>query len=179
MKRFPLAICLRMGWLGALALLTCSSFAQAPSPNPAAADTRGQPIWKCVLPGGTYEVALRSIVSVSQHEYIVDGAARVTEVNIDTFGNMAVRFYYLEPVIPQSPAGVGQSTINKLEELAHEATDRTGTDDVWRKVVKNYPTTTHARTIEYRLESKEQLQKLFDSAEKAFRRNDTATFEGK
>ena len=65
----------------------------------------GLPVWRCELPGGIYEVALRSIVSVSTHEYIVDGAARVTEANVDTTGSMTVRFYFLEPITPTSPLG--------------------------------------------------------------------------
>lgn len=143
-----------------------------PTPMPG-----GLPVWRCELPGGIYEVALRSIVSVSSHEYVVDGAARVTEVNVDTTGSMTVRFYYLEPITPTSPLGIGQSTINKAQEMAKELMDRTGQGEVWQKVVKNYPTTTHARTIEYRLESQDQLEKLFQSAETAFRLNRNTTFK--
>jgi hypothetical protein len=143
-----------------------------PTPMPG-----GLPVWRCELPGGIYEVALRSIVSVSSHEYIVDGAARVTEVNVDTTGSMTVRFYYLEPITPTSPLGIGQSTINKVQEMGKELMDRTGQGEVWQKVVKNYPTTTHARTIEYRLESQDQLDKLFQSAETAFRLNRNTTFK--
>jgi hypothetical protein len=139
--------------------------APTPTPRPGAAI----PIWRCELPGGTYEVALRYIVSVSQHEYLVDGVARVTEVNVDTDGSMSVRFYYLEPVTPNSPIGLGQSAINKAQEIAENLAERTGQEEVWKKVVKNYPTTTHSHTIEYRLESKDQLDKLYKSASKAFR----------
>src|SRR5215210_5374856 len=134
-------------------------------------------MWRCELPGGIYSVALRSIVSVSSHEYVVDAAARVTEVNIDTNGSMTARFYFMEPNTLTSPLGVGQSTLDKVQELAKEAADRTGQSDLWRKVVKNYPTTTHAHTIEYRLDSKEQLKKLFESAETAFRLNRKPTLK--
>lgn len=134
-------------------------------------------MWKCELPGGTYEVALRSIVSVSTHEYLVDNVARVTEVNIDTMGSMVVRFYYLEPNTPTSPLGLGQSTLNKLQELAGEAASRTGQDEVWKKVLKNYPATTHAHTIEYRVDSKESLSKLFKSAEEAWRLSKNTTLK--
>ena len=48
--------------------------------------------------------------------------------------------------------------------------DRTGQGDVWKKVVKNYPATTHARTVEYRLTSREQLNKIFAGAEDIFHR---------
>ena len=68
-------------------------------------------MWRCNLPGGSYSVALRAIVSVSSHEYLVDGVARVTEVNIDTVGNALARFYYIEPAAPNSPIGLGNATI--------------------------------------------------------------------
>ena len=149
----------------------------SPSASPAALGSPRIPMWRCELPGGTYEVALSAILAVSQHEYTVDNAARVTEVNIDTSGSMAVRFYYLEPNIPTSPLGLGQSTLDKAQEMVREATDRTGQSDIWTKVVKNYPLTTHARTIEYRLETKEQLEKLFHSADVAFRTGRNTTFK--
>jgi len=152
--------------------------AQTPAASPAATPAlNGKiPLWICVTPGGTYEVALRSMVSVSSCEYIVDNVARVNEVNIDTGGNMAVRFYYLQPMTPNSPLGLGQSTINKLQEVVTEAAQRTGQDEIWKKVVKNYPTTTHAHTIEYRVDSKDDLEKIFASAELAFRTGTPAAY---
>jgi len=152
-----------------LAITVQASMAQTPAASSTPALNGRVPLWICVTPGGTYEVALRSIVSVSSCEYIVDNVARVTEVNIDTGGNMAVRFYYIEPMTPNSPIGLGQSTINKLQDVVTEAAERTGQDEVWKKVVKNYPTTTHAHTIEYRVDSKDDLTKIFTSAELAFR----------
>jgi hypothetical protein len=131
---------------------------------------RVRPMWRAILPGGTYSVALRSIVSVSSHEYLVEGGARVTEVNIDTTGNALARFYYIGAAKAQSPFGLGQSTLEKVEELATEAVDRAGGEEIWRKVMKNYPTSTHAHTVEFRLESLEQLEKLRKSAEEAFER---------
>lgn len=160
-------------------------WAQRPSPSPSASPTTVTnatpvptlPVWKCKLPGGTYEVALRSIVTVSTQDYIVDNVARVNELNIDTTGNMVVRFYYLEPLVPSSPIGLGQSTIDKVKDVLNEAADRTGQDAVWKKVVKNYPTTTHAHTIEYRVESREDIDKLFKSAEAAFRSGKNTEFK--
>lgn len=135
-------------------------------------------LWRCSLPGGTYSVAVRSIVSVSQHEFAVaGGTARVTEVNIDTVGNTVARFYYIEPMAPSSPIGVGQSTINKIQDIVNEAGSRvTGGDEPWKKVVKDYPTSTHAHTIEYRLDSKEQVAAVFTSAEAAFRLQKNTTY---
>jgi hypothetical protein len=154
-----------------LALVVSAARAQTAASSPSATpDTTGRvPLWICVTPAGTYEVALRSIVSVSSCEYIVDNIARVNEVNIDTNGNMAVRFYYIEPMTPSSPIGLGQSTINKAQEILTEAASRVGQDEPWKKVIKNYPTTTHSHTIEYRVDSKDALDKIFTSAEVAFR----------
>jgi hypothetical protein len=125
-------------------------------------------IWRANMPGGTYEVVVGAMVSVSSHEYVVDGVARVTEVNVDTTGQLAVRFYYLEPVAQSGPNGIGAATIGKVQNLLTEAAERTG-NDAWKKVVKSYPATTHARTVEYRVADKESLTKIFDSASKSLR----------
>ena len=109
------------------------------------------------------------------HRNDLNGVAQVTEVNIDTTGNMAVRFYFIEPVTPNSPVGVGQSAIDRAGELAQELQDRMG-QDTWKKVIKNYPTSTHAHTIEYRVDSKDDLDKIFASAELAFRTGTPAAY---
>jgi hypothetical protein len=159
-------------------------FAQQPTPpGVPGAPTPGQnavaqPMWRATLPGGSYEVALRAIISVSIHEYVVDNAARVTEVNIDTAGSSQVRFYYIEPNVPNAPGGVGAATVEKVTQMFQEGVERTGQSDVWRRVVKSYPTTTHARTVEFRLATKDALNKLFDSAESAFRLNKNTVFKG-
>ena len=155
--------------LFALALLPLSLLAQAPNQPPTTtATTSNIMLFRAKLPGGTYEVAVRSIVAVTSHEYLVDGIARVTEVNIDTTGSLLARFYFLEPVAPNSPIGIGQATMDKAQELLKQAAEKTG-QDVWKKVVKNYPTTTHARTVEYRVVEKADLNKIYAAAEEAFR----------
>ena len=89
---------------------------------------------------------------------------------------MAVRFYYIEPMTPNSPIGFGQSAINKAQETLSAAAARTGQDEVWKKVMKSYPTTTHSHTIEYRVDSQDDLTKIFKSAEQAFRTFRPTTF---
>jgi hypothetical protein len=159
--------------IAALCFLPVLAFGQdaaSPTPTPGASRI---PLWRCDLQGGVYEVALRNIISVSTHEYVVDGVARVTEMNIDTQGNLAVRFYYLEPITPTSPVAVGQSVLDRVQNMATEAATRLnpGDEPPWEKVVKSYPTTTHAHTVEYRLDSLDDLQSLFNSADQAFRTN--------
>jgi hypothetical protein len=126
--------------------------------------------WRCELPGGVYLVNLSSLASVSIHEYVVDAAARVTELTVATNSAVVARFYYIEPMIRKSPVGFGQSLNDKAQER-EEASNRTGMEVVWKKVVKNYPLTTHAHTVEYRVESVDQLKKLEKSLEDAVRLN--------
>ena len=81
-----------------------SLFAQAPATPPTTdATAAALKLFRAKLPGGLYEVAVHAIVAVTSHEYVVDGIARVTEVNVDTNGSLLARFYYLEPQQPNSP----------------------------------------------------------------------------
>lgn len=147
---------------------------QTASPTPDGPSDRG--VWRAEMPGGTFVVALSAITSVSSHEYVVDNAARVTEVTVAMIGSVIGRFYFLEPNTPQAPDGIGQSAINFVQDKLNEAADRTGSD-AWKKVVKSYPASTHAHTVEYRVESKETLQKLYKSLETAWLRGRGATFK--
>ncbi len=135
------------------------------SPTGSVAPTQNR-FWRCELPGGVYLVALNNIQSVSTHEYIVDGAARVTEVTIATNSSVEGRFYYLEPVTPSAVGATLQQLQQHVQDLAasHVSPD----DKVWEKVIKSYPATTHAHTVEYRLTSRENLQQLYASLEQAW-----------
>jgi len=150
----------------------------SPGASPSASSTATAILmWRCNLPGGSYSVALRSVVSVSSHEYLVNGVARVTEVNIDTQGNALARFYYIEPPTVNSPIGLGNATAAKAQELLQQGAAMSG-QDVWQQVVKNYPTSTHAHTIEYRVNDKATLSALYMSAEAALRLNQNTIFDG-
>ena len=152
-----------------LFIFAASAFSQTPggpatpTPAPQATAVATRNLWTCTLPGGTYQVLVSAILSVSTHEDVVDAAARVTEVNVDTSGSLAVRFYFIEPAVASGPGGIGAATLGKVQGLLTEAAERSGTD-AWKKVVKSYPTTTHARTIEFRVSSKDSLAKIFTSA---------------
>lgn len=154
-------------WLGVFARV---SPAQAPKATPAQTPTstsRPDALWRCELPGGVYLVALRSIVSISSHEYLVDGAARVTEVTVATASTVEARFYFLEPLASNTPA---QATLEQLQQRVQDLSSSHGApaDAVWQKVVKTYPTTTHAHTVEFRLASKGDLQTLYQSVEQSW-----------
>lgn len=134
--------------------------------------------WRCELPGGIYMVNMTTLASVSTHEYVVDGAARVTELTVATNSAVVARFYFLEPMVPKSPVGgLGQSLIDKVQQRSEEAAGRAGLEEVWKKVVKNYPLTTHAHTVEYRLDSIDQVKKVQKSLEEAWRANRDTQFK--
>ncbi|HVE15794.1 MAG TPA: hypothetical protein VNB29_03615 [Chthoniobacterales bacterium] len=131
------------------------------------------PLWKAELPGGTYIVARNAINAVSSQEYVLDGVARVTEVNISTAGGIfQPRFYYLEMIATGAAANVpgAAAATDPVQPAAQSAADNAVPPEQqpWAKVVKNYPTTTHAGTIEFRMNTKEELQALFDSVERVW-----------
>ena len=148
--------------------------AQEPSPTP---DQLRRGIWRADLTGGVYIVRLSAITSVSRHEYVVDGAARVTEVNIATSGSELARFYFIEPNTPKSPVAAGQRALNVVEGKAKEVSARVESDDLREKVVKSYPTTTHAHTVEYRIADRETLIKLFKSIEDSWLSERSGSFK--
>lgn len=131
--------------------------------------------WQCELPGGTYIVDTTHIASVSTHEYIVDAGARVVELTVATTSSVTARFYYIEPLAKTIAGERGQQLLDKVEERVTGLAERVGQEPVWKKVIKNYPTTTHAHTVEYRLENKDNVQKLFDSVMNAWRQNKDVT----
>lgn len=123
--------------------------------------------WDCQVPGGNYTIALNKISSVSIHEFNVTGG-RVTETNVDTEGSVCARFYFMEPIKVGGALSAADLAKERITELADSAADRTGTDKVWRKVQKDYPLATHAHTVEYRLQYKEDVQAIHASIKGAW-----------
>jgi len=105
--------------------------------------------WQANLPGGSYVVALSAISSVSKHTYVIDGSLRVTEVVVDTTGNSLARFYYIIPVSDDADSNV-----------AGRITER------GRDILET--TTTHAKTVEFRISDEGDLDKLLGSVRKAW-----------
>jgi hypothetical protein len=132
--------------------------------------------WKAELPGGSYLVSHAAIASISLSRYVVDGVVRVTEVTVATAGSTQGRFYFMEESVPSSPVVMGQSALEDLKARAREILERVDGINVDGEVVKNYPTTTHAHTVEFRLASLEDLEKLHQHLENSFTNRRTATF---
>jgi len=137
------------------------------SKNNTSETTGPRRFWQANLPGGNYIVALDRIASISKHTYIIDGALRVTEVVIDTSGNSLVRFYYIIPASEDSGSAVGAGLTSRAKELLDKASEHTGVN-ANTIVAKQYPTTTHAKTVEFRILDERDLDSLFNSARKAW-----------
>ena len=130
-----------------------------------------RPFWEATLPGGHYQVLLKHIVSISIHEYVLDGSVVVTEMTVDTDGQALPRFYYLEPVGDRmSGIGIGVAiagAVDRGRQLVERAARRAGTD-IHNMVQKKYGVSTHTKTIEYRLMSMKELVALYNSVRKAW-----------
>ncbi len=134
---------------------------QTPPTNNGEATTDG---WRGYLAinykGGRFVMPYSRIVSVSRHEFIVDGGGKVYELTIDTTGSVIARFYYLETTLANVPLSSAKILNNRLEDLTKRAEQRTGQDA--RSVVKHYPDTTHARTVEFNVANQSHLDRIYD-----------------
>ena len=123
--------------------------------------------WQANLPGGSYVVALDRISSISKHTYVIDGNLRVTEVVVDTSGNSLVRFYYIIPATEDAESNVAGRITERGKDILDKAGERTGVNGN-TIVAKQYPTTTHAKTVEFRISDEGDLNKLLGSVRKAW-----------
>ena len=123
--------------------------------------------WQCSLPGGEYAVGLSAITSVSKHSYVLDGTLLVTEVTVDTTGTALARFYYIEPITKDTAFNALDRIQKRAEQLRQRGQQRSGTkaDEMAQK---SYPTTTHARTIEFRIMNEVELNALYSSLYQAW-----------
>lgn len=138
------------------------------TPDESVTDTASRnPFWQASVGGGHYMVRLDRIASISRHRYLLDGAVVVDEVTVDTAGQALARFYHLSPVSEAMPGNSAARIAERGRELLDSAAQRSGTD-IQNMVVKKYPETTHARTIEYRLETSAQLDSLYQSLRTAW-----------
>ncbi len=132
--------------------------------------------WEAKVPGGEYLVALSNIVSVSRHEYLLDGAIVVNEVTVDTRGQALARFYFLKPASGQLK-GAALLT-DRITDFAERGSELSGSN-FSEMVVKKYPLTTHSKSIEYRLLSERQLNDLYKSVKEAWQSGRGREFKGR
>jgi len=171
-------------FLSTALLLTLPAAAQGPSegsqtggntPEQAPRDEEDQPsesdgprrFWQASLPGGHYMVAIDRIASISMHQYVLDAQLLVDEVVVDTNGRGLARFYYVTSVAEASGSAAAGRVVEKGRELLDRAGQRSGSN-VHELAQKNYPTTSHAGMIEYRLLDRRDLDQLYKSLRNAW-----------
>jgi len=94
------------------------------------------------------------------------------EVNLTLNSAQIVRFYFLEAYKPDtgsSTVGAGTQALEKAKGLFEQAAGRVSPDLATPKVVKNYPASTHAHTVEFVLKDEARLNTLYGSLERSFR----------
>lgn len=154
------------GFLGGVCLVPAQ---EPPVAEPGkTGDTPGQPsFWQASISGGHYQVLLSKIVSVSRHKYLLDSALIVDEVTIDTEGQALARFYFISPLTDKAPGNTIQAVTGKAKEMVEEASEKLapGLKDM---VIKKYPETTHAKSLEYRMLKEKDLTALYTSVQNAW-----------
>ena len=127
-------------------------------------------LWSATLPGGEYSVMLDKMSSVSIHEYVLDTQLLVTEMVIDTNGRAIARFDHVRPAVGATGAGTVDRLVDRGNDLVDRAGQRANTT-VHNLPQKNYPATSHAGMIEYRVLNLNDLKALFKSAEGSWQSN--------
>ncbi len=160
------------------ALLACPLHAQTPVPDPTATGKpatgdSAQPnrFWTANVGGGQYMVAIERISAISRHKYLLDGNIIVDEVTVDALGQALCRFYFLSPVTDAMKGNGLGAAASRIVDRGREVLDKTAGDagsDLHNMVIKKFPETTHAHTIEYRVLSAEELTGLYNSVRTAW-----------
>lgn len=145
---------------------------QTQAQQPQTTDTvRKDKLWSASLGNGSYLVRLNAIQSISRHQYVLDGAVIVDEVTVDALGQALARFYFIKPITEElggsATATAAGNIARRGRELVDNATGRAGVSPQ-DMVVKKYPETTHARTIEFRVFSDAELSALYKSVRTAW-----------
>lgn len=127
--------------------------------------------WQASVAGGQYMVALDRITAISRHKYVLDGGLVVDEVTVDTVGQSLARFYFVSPVTDTMTGNSAGNTASRIvdrgRELVDKAASRMGTNAPYM-VHKDYPNTTHAKTVEYLVQSTQELGALYNSVRTAW-----------
>lgn len=143
---------------------------------------RNPAIFGIEFPGDarSYYAKEAAVLSISKQEYVT-AAFKVLEVNIVTSGPALLRIYHSRTLKPgelqtalgndADASGVPGSSIiqkslspgiQKIADRAAEVADSITGDNVF----KEYPTATHAHTVEFRLASRNELISLHDELKK-------------
>ena len=152
-----LATCLASFTLEALAQSRPPQSQPIPAPAQPPPRSTGPNLIALCLPGGKIAIDLKSITAIGLHSYTVDTTSRVWELTVDNGGSSLLRIYSVSTISPNEP--ILDMAKVELESLAESVSKSVGLD-VWAKVQKSYPTSTHAKTVEYRVKTVKELLQL-------------------
>lgn len=132
-------------------------------------ESQGQSgFWEISCNGGSFCARLDTISSLSQHEYVIDGAVKVYECTVGTTGGLIARFYFIEPVGASNSRLSTSESLQRLKDAANGVSQKAGMGDVESIVTKHYPDTTHAKTSEYRFKYKDTIGRIYAHAHRVW-----------
>ena len=127
------------------------------------AGLNGGPVWEFQAPGGHYSVRLDRISSLSWHSYLIEGGSRVTELNLgEHAASHFLRIYAIASVGASDDAAAPARTSANV--AAGKITEAGSRQEPWEKIVKDYPVTTHAHTVEFRVSDASTVKSVFSQA---------------
>ena len=169
---FPMSKKSLLALMVAFAAGSASLMAQNETTEPRTSDTpQSNRFWQASVGGGHYMVALDRISAISRHKYVLDGAVIVDEVTVDALGQALARFYFIYPITDAGGGTAVAETAARIVDRGRELLDRAGTvagTGIQDMVVKKFPDTTHAKTIEFRVMSEQELSGLYSSVRTAW-----------
>lgn len=120
---------------------------------------------KCLVP-------LADVEFIGQQNYIVDGNIEVWEVTASMRSKTFLRFYHITEIAGAAWKRLASGAASVDEMISGISGQPAMTPSMQSprntKVVKNYPVTTHAQTVEYRVQKREQVEALYLSLRDAF-----------
>ncbi len=117
-------------------------------------------IWRATIDEAVIAVPLRSVEYYGVQIYDTDSQTRVRELTICTESQSLIRIYYIEPLGTTSERLADKA--KRLQQVARSA----GKQE-WPYPFKQYPMTTHAHMVEYRVAKEETVGQLYDHLEAA------------
>lgn len=117
-------------------------------------------IWRATIDEAVIAVPLRSVEYYGVQIYDTDSQTRVRELTICTESQSLIRIYYIEPLGTTSERLADKA--KRLQQIARNAGQQE-----WPYPFKQYPMTTHAHMVEYRVAKEETVGQLYDHLEAA------------
>ena len=144
-------------------------------------DALERQFWECQLPSGSFAVGIPDIVTVSHHEYVIEGEARVYEATVTTRSALVARFYFQTPLPPRrdamiSPLLEGKQALDRVQTLIASGRHLQRVEADHGLPVKRAEDVALAPTVEYRLQNRKDVLALYQSAHDAWKNGEDGLF---